>query len=103
MRLEGAKKKTKSLGNFLLLNHFLQIHEDSTMTSTNETTQNSLRLMDELRTTRLFTFPTTGADKKLTQRLTNLCVSVTSMPHITYMIKHQFDYNLRKFIGKIVQ
>ena len=47
MKLEDAKQKlkeledftkTKSIGNFLLLNHFLQIHENPTMTSTDETT-----------------------------------------------------------------
>ena len=74
MKLEEAKNKlkeledftkTKDIRNFLLLNHFLQIHDDPTMTNTDETTQNSLRLMDEIRTTRLFTFPTTGADKKV--------------------------------------
>ena len=42
--------------------------------------------MDEIRTTRLFTFPTTGADKKLTQRLTNLCVSVTAMRLLSYTL-----------------
>ena len=114
MKLEEAKNKlkeledftkTKSIRNFLLLNHFLLIHDDPTLTSTDETTQNSLRLMDEIRVTstdettqnsfrlmdeirvtRLFTIPTTGADKKLTQRLTNLCVSVTAMRLLSYTL-----------------
>ena len=95
MKLEEAKEKlkeledfmkTKKIKNFLLLNHFLQNDGDPTMTNTDETTQNSLRLMDEIRMTRLFTIPTTGADKKLTQRLTNLCVSVTAMRLLSYTL-----------------
>ena len=95
MKLEEAKNKlkeledftkTKDIRNFLLLNHFLQIHDDPTMTNTDETTQNSLRLMNEIRSTRLFTIPTTGDEKKLTQRLTNLCVSVSAMRLLSYAL-----------------
>ena len=95
MKLEEAKEKlkeledfmkTKKIKNFLLLNHFLQNDGDPTMTNTDETTQNSLRLMNEIRSTRLFTIPTTGTDKKLTQRLTNLCVAVTAMRLLSYAL-----------------
>ena len=95
MKLEEAKlklyeledlTKTKNIRNFLLLNPSLQIHDDPTMTNTDETTQNSLRLMDGIRMTRLFTIPTTGVDMKLTQRSTNLCVSITAMRLLSYTL-----------------
>ena len=90
MRLVDAKEKLEDLEiftHFLLLDPFLQQDiDDPTMTHTDETTQNSLRLMNEIRSTRLFTIPTTGEDKKLTQRLTNLCVSVTAMRLLSYAL-----------------
>jgi len=81
-----TKKDGKKINNFLLLDSFLQHEEDPTLTQTDETTQNSLRLMNEIRSTRLFTIPTTGTDKKLTQRLTNLCVSVSAMRLLSYAL-----------------
>ena len=91
MKLKDARNEIEKLKkefrhNFLLLNPFLQQKDDPTMTHTDETTQNSLRLMNEIRSTRLFTIPTTGEDKKLTQRLTNLCVSVTAMRLLSYAL-----------------
>ena len=90
MKLQAARDELEKLekltDNFILLNPFLQHHDDPTMTHTDETTQNSLRLMNEIRSTRLFTIPTTGEDKKLTQRLTNLCVSVTAMRLVSYAL-----------------
>ena len=49
------------------------------MVNTDESTQASLRLMDEIRKSRLFTIPTTGDFMKLTQRDTNLCVAIAAM------------------------
>ena len=98
MKLEEARQKLKELdqfttnedgskiNNFLLLDPFLQHDDDPTLLNTDETTQNSLRLMNEIRNTRLFTIPTTGEDKKLTQRLTNLCVSVSAMRLLSYAL-----------------
>ena len=91
MKLSNARNELVKLRDefnhdFLLLNPFLQQPDDPTMTHTDETTQNSLRLMNEIRSTRLFTIPTTGEDKKLTQRLTNLCVSVTAMRLLSYAL-----------------
>ena len=95
MKLEVAKTKLdeletftreKMIQNFLLLDTFLEFTDDPTMTNTDETTQNSLRLMNEIRSTRLFTIPTTGDDKKLTQRLTNLCVAVSAMRLLSYAL-----------------
>ena len=79
MTLDNARKGLDELEtfthNFLLLNPFLQIEEDDpTMALTDETTQNSLRLMNEIRSTslwtlnevkgtRLFTLPTPYDDK----------------------------------------
>ena len=51
------------------------------MTNTDEATQASLRLMDQIRTSRLFTMPTVlkpGGMMKLTQRDTNLCVAIAA-------------------------
>ena len=94
MKLQDAREKLGKLDqfartkdfNFLLLNSFLQNEDDPTLTNTDETTQNSLRLMNEIRSTRLFTIPTTGDDKKLTQRQTNLCVSVSAMRLLSYAL-----------------
>ena len=65
------------------------------MQNTVETTQNSLRLMNEIRSTRLFTIPTTGTEKKLTQRLTNLCVSVTAMLLLSYALIEFLEKNFK--------
>ena len=90
MKLQDARDALNEIEkfthNFILLNPFLQNEEDPFMTNTDETTQNSLRLMNEIRSTRLFTIPTTGTDKKLTQRLTNLCVAVTAMRLLSYAL-----------------
>ena len=94
MKLQDARKKLEELDqftkikdfNYLLLKSFTQNEDDPTLTNTDETTQNSLRLMNEIRSTRLFTIPTTGDDKKLTQRLTNLCVAVSAMRLLSYAL-----------------
>ena len=46
------------------------------MMNTDESTQASLRLMDKIRASRLFTMPTSLGEMKLTQRDTNLCVPI---------------------------
>ena len=51
-----------------------------------ETTQASLRLMDQIRNSRLFTMATSGGIMKLTQRHTNLCVSVAAMRLLCYAL-----------------
>ena len=110
MKLEEAKSKLdelktftseEAIQNFLLLDTFLQFHDDPTLTNTDETTQNSLRLMNEIRSTRLFTIPTTGDDKKLTQRLTNLCVAVSAMRLLSYALVEFINdlYDNQKFNG----
>ena len=110
MKLEEAKSKLdelktftseKAIQNFLLLDTFLQFHDDPTLTNIDETTQNSLRLMNEIRSTRLFTISTTGDDKKLTQRSTNLCVTFSAMRLLSYeLVKFINDlYDNQKFNG----
>lgn len=94
LKLQDARNKLEELDrftkerdfNYLLLNTIFQNEDDPTLTNTDETTQNSLRLMNEIRSTRLFTIPTTGDEKKLTQRLTNLCVSVSAMRLLSYAL-----------------
>ena len=95
MKLQDARKKLEELDqfaktkdfNYLLLNSFIQTENDPTMTNTDETTQNSLGLMDEIRSTRLFTTGESSEDdKKLTQRNTNLCVSVSAMRLLSYAL-----------------
>ena len=104
MKLQDARTRLDELDqftkmqdfNFLLLKSFLQNEDDPTLTNTDETTQNSLRLMNEIRSTRLFTIPTTGDDKKLTQRLTNLCVAVSAMRLLSYAL---VDFLEKHFTG----
>ena len=68
-----------------MLNSFIQ-SDDPTLRIT-ETTQNSMGLMDEIRSTRLFTTGESSEDdKKLTQRNTNLCVSVSAMRLLSYAL-----------------
>ena len=95
MKLQDARAKLEELDqfaktkdfNYLLLNSFIQTENDPTMTNTDETTQNSLGLMDEIRSTRLFTTGESSEDdKKLTQRNTNLCVSVSAMRLLSYAL-----------------
>ena len=94
MKLQDARIKLEELDrfanaqdfNFLLLNSFLQNEDDPAFQNTDETTQNSLRLMNEIRSTRLFTIPTTEEDRKISQRLTNLCVSGSAMRLLSYAL-----------------
>ena len=123
MTLKGARTELDELDkfahNFLLLNPLLQYRDDPTMINTDET-QNSLRLMEEIRSTslinemrgttannkmrstsevknqicfplmdkirstNLYTTSTTGTGKKLTQRNTKLCVSMTASRLLSY-------------------
>ena len=88
MKLIDARKKLDELDqfrHFLLLDSFLQ-QNDSTMTHTDENTQNSFSLMDEIRNTRLFTIPVAGEEMELTQRSTNLCVPITAMRLLSYAL-----------------
>ena len=95
MKLKDARKQLNELSefqhHFLLLKSFEPSKNDLTMTYVDETTQNSLRLMDEIRNTRLFTIQTTGDDMKLTQRSTNLCVSFTAMRMLSYALWEFLD------------
>ena len=65
------------------------------MANTDESTQASLRLMDQIRTSRLFTMPTTGDEMKLTQRNTNLCVSIAAMRLICFAFIVFLEKNIR--------
>ena len=66
------------------------------MLNTDDTTQASLRLMDQIRNSRLFTLPTkTGDMMKLTQRKTNLCVAFAAMRLLCFA--------LISFLGKNIQ
>ena len=56
------------------------------MANTDESTQVSLRLMDEIRKSRLFTIPTAGDFKKFTQRNTNLCVTFAAMRLVCFAL-----------------
>jgi len=94
MKLQDVQEKLEELDqfaktkdfNYLLLNSFIQT-DDPTLRNTDETTQNSLGLMDEIRSTRLFTTGESSEDdRKLTQRNTNLCVSVSAMLLLSYAL-----------------
>ena len=94
MKLQDARDKLKELDqftktidfNYMLLNSFIPQSEDDPTLSNIDETNNAMILMNEIRSTRLFTIPTTGDDKKLTQRLTNLCVSVSAMRLLSYAL-----------------
>ena len=94
MKLQDTRKKLEELDkftkkkdfNYLLLNSFKQSGDDPILTNTDETNQNALILMNEIRSTRLFTMPTSGDHKKLTQRMTNLNVSVSAMQLLSYAL-----------------
>ena len=64
---------------------------DPIMANTDESTQASLRLMDEIRMSRLFTIPTAGDFKKLTQRDTNLCVAFAAMRLVCFALIEFLD------------
>ena len=72
MTLENAREKLNELDkfthNFLFLNPLVQNNDDP-FNATDETSQNSYGLMDEVRSKQLFTISTTGNEKKLTQRI----------------------------------
>ena len=61
------------------------------MANTDESTQASLKLMDEIRMSRLYTIPTAGDFKKLTQRNTNLCVAFAAMRLLCFALDDFFD------------
>ena len=61
------------------------------MANTDESTQASLRLMDEIRMSRLFTIPAAGDFKKLTQRDTNLCVAFAAMRLLCFALIEFLD------------
>ena len=64
---------------------------DPIMANTDESTQASLRLMDEIRMSRLFTIPAAGDFKKLTQRNTNLCVAFAAMRLLCFALEDFLD------------
>ena len=66
------------------------------MANTDESTQASLRLMDQIRNSRLFTMPTTGDEMKLTQRNTNLCVSIAAMRLICFAFIVFLEKNIKQ-------
>ena len=78
--------------DFIFLNP-LPKNKDDSAKSAEENTQISFALMDEISDTRLFTNSTYGI--KLTQRTTNLCVSITAMRLLSYALVDflEFDYN----------
>ena len=104
MKLQDAREKLEELDqfaktkdfNYLLLNSFIQT-DDPTLRNIDETTQNSLGLADEIRSTRLFTTGESSEDdKKLTQRNTNLCVSFSAMRLLSYALVEFLEKTLKK-------
>ena len=69
---------------FFLLSPFFQSQDDPN--ARDETTQNNMGLMNDITSSRLFTSPTIGDEKKLTQRDTNLCVSFSAMRLLSYAL-----------------
>ena len=94
MKLLGAREKLLEMSNvleivrndydFFLLNPFFQRHDD--FNARDENSQISCGLMNDIRSTRLFTLPTTGHEKKLTQRSTNLCVPISAMRLLSFAL-----------------
>ena len=84
MKLQDAREKLEELDqftktidfNYMLLNSFIpQSEDDPTLSNIDETNQNAMLYINEIRSTRL---------TKLTHRLTYLCVSVTAMRLLSY-------------------
>ena len=65
------------------------------MTNTDETTQESLRLMDQIRNSKLFTIPTVGDILRLTQRNTNLCVAIAAMRLLCFALISFLGENIK--------
>jgi len=87
MKLKEAReilKSLKSLNDFLFLKKFIHDEHDPIMTNTDETTQASMHLMNQIRNSRLFTMPSLGDVMQLTQRDTNLCVAIAAMRLLSY-------------------
>ena len=123
MKLQDAWKKLEELDqfaktkdfNYLLLNSFIQT-DNPTLRNTDEsficenchheTTQNSLGIMDGIRSTRLFTTGESSEDvKKLTQRDTNLCVSVSAMRLLSYALVEFLENTFtgdRKYLKEMI-
>ena len=78
--------------NNFLLSPLLQSRDDPAR-SAEENTQISFALMDEIRDTRLFTNSTLGDESKLTQRMTNLCVSFTAMRLLSYALVNFLEFH----------
>ena len=77
------------------LQTFISDENDPIMANTDESTQASLLLMDQIRDSRLFTMPTTGDEMKLTQRNTNLCVAIAAMRLISFAFIIFLEKNIR--------
>ena len=96
MTLLDAHKELNELEkythNFLLLNS-LPENMDDLAKSVEENTQISFALMDEISDTRLFTISTSEENKKLTQRSTNLCVSLTAMRLLSYALVDFLEFH----------
>ena len=69
--------------------------DDPIMTNTDETTQESLRLMDQIRNSKLFTIPTVGDMLRLVQRNTNLCVAIAAMRLLCFALISFLGENIR--------
>ena len=102
MNLQDARKKLDELDKFaetkaikfFLLSPFFQSQDDSH--ARDETNQNNMGLMNDITSSRLFTSPTIGDEKKLTQRDTNLCVSFSAMRLLSYAL---VEFLERHFTG----
>ena len=93
MKLAEVREELDKLEPFLAPDYIVlenlindKTNNDVFQRNTEETSQASHRLMDDIRNTMLFTIPTTGDQMKLTQRLTNLCVSVAAMQLLSHAL-----------------
>ena len=77
------------------LKKFFPGADDPIMTNTDETTQESLRLMDQIRNSKLFTIPTVGDILRLTQRNTNLCVAIAAMRLLCFALISFLGENIK--------
>ena len=77
------------------LKKFFPDADDPIMTNTDETTQESLRLMDQIRNSKLFTIPTVGDMLRLVQRNTNLCVAIAAMRLLCFALISFLGENIR--------
>ena len=115
MKLQDARKKLDELEEFTNANmiDFIslnQLFQNNNLYATDRNFENSVGLMNDIRSTRLFTIQTIGDGRKLNQRSTNLCVTVSAMRLLSFALNEFLEQHftgpsdiLKKMKDKILK